>query len=62
MTPPPFRKPSRISVTVPFELYRALIERSNREGRSISNLASFLLETAIKELSEPADASDERAA
>ncbi len=62
MTHPPFRKPQRISITVPFQIYRALIERSSREGRSISNLASFLLERAIEELSESAEASDDTAA
>ena len=47
MTRPLFRKPQRISVTLPFDTYRHLIERSMREGRSISNLAAFLLEAAV---------------
>ena len=46
MTRPLFRKPQRISITLPYETYRHLIERSVREGRSISNLAAFLLEAA----------------
>lgn len=46
MTQPLFRKPQRISITLPYETYRQLIERSVREGRSISNLAAFLLEAA----------------
>lgn len=46
MTRPLFRKPQRISITLPYETYRQLIERSMREGRSISNLAAFLLEAA----------------
>ena len=46
MTRPLFRKPQRISITLPYETYRHLIERSGREGRSISNLAAFLLEAA----------------
>jgi hypothetical protein len=44
-----FRKPRRITVTVPDQIYRALLERSSREGRSISNLAAFLLERAVTE-------------
>ncbi len=62
MTPPLFRKPQRISITVPFQMYRALIERSSREGRSISNLASFLLEKAIEERSEAVEGCDDHAA
>lgn len=44
-----FRKPRRITVTVPDQIYRSLLERSSREGRSISNLAAFLLERAVTE-------------
>ncbi len=39
--------PRRISVTIPSKLYRQLVERSDREGRSLSNLVAFLLETAL---------------
>ena len=39
----PDGKPSRISITVPEVTYRSLLERSNRQGRSISSLAAFLL-------------------
>jgi hypothetical protein len=42
-----FRKPRRITVTVPDQIYRTLLERSTREGRSISNLAAYLLECAV---------------
>jgi len=42
-----FRSPMRISITVPYGAYQRLIERSDQEGRSLSNLAAFLLETAI---------------
>lgn len=42
-----FRKPRRITVTVPDQIYRTLLERSAREGRSISNLAAYLLERAV---------------
>jgi hypothetical protein len=44
---PLFRKPRRITITVPDQIYRSLLERSSREGRSISNLAAYLLERAV---------------
>lgn len=44
---PIFRKPRRITITVPDQIYRNLLERSSREGRSISNLAAYLLERAV---------------
>ena len=39
--------PKRISITVSWETGRLLQERSDMEGRSISNLASFLLEQGL---------------
>ena len=42
------RAPQRISITIPYAMYHALIERSDYEGRSISNLAAFLLEKGLK--------------
>lgn len=47
-----FRKPRRISVTLPEAPYRHLIERSLHEGRSLSNLAAFLLEEALQNVLE----------
>ncbi len=41
------RTPKRISITVAWETWRRLQERSDIEGRSISNLASFLLEQGL---------------
>jgi hypothetical protein len=41
------RKPRRITITIPESIYERLLSRSDREGRSISNLAAFLLEHAI---------------
>lgn len=43
------RKPRRITITIPDITYTHLLERSNRQGRSISNLAAFLLEHAVQE-------------
>jgi hypothetical protein len=50
-TVPP--KPRRITVTIPSELYQDLVDRSDREGRSLSNLVAFLLETALSAPGRP---------
>jgi hypothetical protein len=42
-----FRKPQRITITVPQATAEHLVQRSIREGRSLSNLAAVLLERAI---------------
>ncbi len=42
------RAPRRLTVTLPYTLYDALVERSDLEGRSLSNLAAFLLEVALE--------------
>ena len=55
MTRSPFRKPVRITITVSYRTYSYLIERSNREGRSMSNLASYLLESSLEELAQVTD-------
>ncbi len=41
------RRPVRVTVTVPQGVYERLVQRSGQEGRSISNLASFLLEQGL---------------
>ncbi|MFM7314891.1 MAG: ribbon-helix-helix domain-containing protein [Cyanobium sp.] len=38
------RSPQRLSVTLSHHLHQVLQERSDYEGRSMSNLAAFLLE------------------
>ena len=43
--------PRRITITVSQEVRDALLERSRREGRSLSNLAALLLEQATGRLS-----------
>jgi len=43
-----FRKPRRITITIPQVTAELLLQRSAREGRSLSNLAAVLLEQAIK--------------
>ncbi len=60
---PAFRSPQRISVTVPFRIWNSLVKRSSAEGRSISNLAAFLLEAALDdELRKGNDSTNSRAA
>jgi hypothetical protein len=39
--------PRRITVTISSTLHQELVERSDREGRSLSNLVAFLLETTL---------------
>lgn len=46
---PAFRRPRRITITVPHHAYCALLDRSDLEGRSLSNLASYLLEASLDE-------------
>ncbi len=43
------RKPQRISVSINWALYQRLLDRSDAEGRSLSNLAAHLLEVACCE-------------
>ena len=44
------RKPKRLSVTVSDKTYRLLLDRSDTEGRSTSNLAAYLLEQGLDDL------------
>jgi hypothetical protein len=41
------RSPRRVTITVPYALYSELLARSDQQGRSLSNLAAFLLEAAL---------------
>jgi hypothetical protein len=43
------RKPRRITITIPDITYSQLLDCSNRQGRSISNLAAYLLEQSVQE-------------
>lgn len=42
-----FRKPVRVSITISHLTWSELVRISDEQGRSLSNLASFLLETAL---------------
>lgn len=41
------RSPKRVSVTVPDAVMQRLLEQSDQQGRSTSNLAAYLLEMAL---------------
>jgi len=45
---PTFRSPRRITITLPQQTYERLQQRSDDEGRSLSNLSAFLLEMALQ--------------
>lgn len=51
--PAALRSPRRITVTVPYRLYLSLVDRSDQEGRSLSNLAAFLLEQCCGSCGSP---------
>jgi hypothetical protein len=44
-----FRAPQRISITLPQNVFDALLDRSAIEGRSLSNLSAYLLECSLRE-------------
>jgi hypothetical protein len=44
------RTPQRISITISWQLHQRLLQRSDAEGRSLSNLAAFLLEKSSGQL------------
>lgn len=43
---PAFRRPTRVTATLPWKLHRDLQTRADYEGRSLSNLIASLLEKA----------------
>lgn len=45
------RQPRRISITLSYHVHEALLNRSEEEGRSVSNLCAFLLEDALRDAS-----------
>jgi hypothetical protein len=46
---PASRSPKRISITIPYAMFEKIVERSNKEGRSLSNLAAFILEQGMEQ-------------
>ena len=47
------RQPRRISITLSYHVHESLLQRSEEEGRSMSNLCAFLLEDALRHNSQP---------
>jgi hypothetical protein len=43
------RTPKRITITIPHYTLEALVKRSDEEGRSMSNLAAFILEQGLNQ-------------
>ncbi len=41
------RQPRRISITLSYQVFQTLLNRSEEEGRSMSNLCAFLLEQVL---------------
>ncbi len=50
-----FRSPRRITITLAMHTYEQLQQRCDCEGRSLSNLAAFLLEVALRQQHAPAE-------
>ena len=42
------RAPRRVTITIPYFIHEQLIKRSDEEGRSMSNLAAYLIERALE--------------
>ena len=47
-----FRSPNRVTITLPHNVYEHLLAKSDEEGRSLSNLAAFALESSLSKLKE----------
>ena len=46
-------QPRRISITLSYHVHEVLLNRSEEEGRSVSNLCAFLLEEALLGIAQP---------
>lgn len=44
-----FRTSQRLTITVAYSTLQSLVDRSQQEGRSLSNLAAYLLENALED-------------
>ena len=53
MTAHAFRSLKRVSITIPHCTHQRLLEISDQQGRSLSNLAAYLLESALAEDQAP---------
>ena len=57
---PAFRSPRRVTITLPYMTYQDLQARADGEGRSLSNLAAFLLESSLHDEQETTAVATER--
>jgi hypothetical protein len=57
MASPRFKSPVRVSITLPWITSEQLIRQSQAQGRSVSNLAAYLIESSLSTLSSSAQAS-----
>lgn len=57
---PAFRSPKRVTITLPFATFQDLQEKADGEGRSLSNLAAFLLESSLRVEGEPSSKTADR--
>lgn len=48
-----FRRPQRLTITVSWHLYATLMQHSEQQGRSLSNLACYWLERQAEEWPAP---------
>jgi hypothetical protein len=46
-------KPKRLTITVSGSVFASLERRSTAEGRSLSNLAAFVLERGLEDVNQP---------
>jgi macrodomain Ter protein organizer (MatP/YcbG family) len=46
-TPHHTRKPQRITITIPYGLWKRLQDKADTEGRSLSNLCCYVLESSL---------------
>ena len=48
-----FRSSQRLTITVAQSTLDSLVQRSGLEGRSLSNLAAYLLESSLEDRQDP---------
>ena len=46
------KAPRRITITIPHSTFEHLIQRSDEQGRSLSNLAAYMLERSCQEITD----------
>jgi hypothetical protein len=46
------KAPRRITITIPHSTFEYLIQRSDEQGRSLSNLAAYMLERCCQDIAD----------